>query len=105
MDTTTEFEISAGAAESFAVKVQRPDKEDNIRIERLAGAPTGPPPQEKRVFAPRREDKRADRGAHRTDKPRDERAPKPHGKPHGKIVNENGSGFVKEAGSKKKKRH
>ncbi len=38
MDTTTEFEISARAAESFAVKIRRPDKEDNIRIEALAGA-------------------------------------------------------------------
>ena len=35
MDTTTEFEISARAAESFAVKIRRPDKEDNIRIEAL----------------------------------------------------------------------
>jgi ATP-dependent RNA helicase DeaD len=39
LDTTTEFEISARVAESFAVKVQRPDKEDNIRIEALAAAP------------------------------------------------------------------
>ena len=39
MDTTTEFEISARAAESFAVKIRRPDKEDNIRIEAL---PEGP---------------------------------------------------------------
>ena len=39
LDTTTEFEISQRVAESFAVKVQRPDKEDNIRIEALAAAP------------------------------------------------------------------
>ena len=39
MDTTTEFEISARAAESFAVKIRRPDKEDNIRIEALKAAP------------------------------------------------------------------
>ena len=39
MDTTTEFEISARAAESFAVKIRRPDKEDNIRIEALDDAP------------------------------------------------------------------
>jgi ATP-dependent RNA helicase DeaD len=37
MDTTTEFEISARAAETFAVKIRRPDKEDNIRIAALAG--------------------------------------------------------------------
>ncbi len=39
MDTTSEFEISARAAESFAVKVRRPDKEDNIRIEAMKDAP------------------------------------------------------------------
>jgi ATP-dependent RNA helicase DeaD len=39
MDTTTEFEISKAVAESFAAKIRRPDKEDNIRIEPLAGAP------------------------------------------------------------------
>jgi ATP-dependent RNA helicase DeaD len=39
MDTTTEFEISARAAESFAVKIRRPDKEDNIRIEAMKDAP------------------------------------------------------------------
>jgi ATP-dependent RNA helicase DeaD len=58
MDTTTEFEISA-VADKFAVKIRRPDKEDNIRIEAL---PDGPQAAE--------------------------RAPKPHGKfeggkPHG----------------------
>jgi len=35
LDTTTEFEISERVAESFAVKIRRPDKEDNIRIEPL----------------------------------------------------------------------
>jgi ATP-dependent RNA helicase DeaD len=39
MDTTSEFEISGRAAESFAVKIRRPDKEDNIRIEALGDAP------------------------------------------------------------------
>ena len=38
-DTTTEFEISAQAAETFAAKIRRPDKEDNIRIEALGEAP------------------------------------------------------------------
>jgi ATP-dependent RNA helicase DeaD len=45
LDTTTEFEISARVAESFAVKVQRPDKEDNIRIEALAAAPRDSKPR------------------------------------------------------------
>ena len=39
MDTTSEFEISARAAKSFAVKIRRPDKEDNIRIEAMKDAP------------------------------------------------------------------
>ena len=66
MDTTTEFEISARAAESFAVKIRRPDKEDNIRIEALPEGPQAQPAAE-REAAPHR--------------PREERAPRPHGKP------------------------
>jgi ATP-dependent RNA helicase DeaD len=51
MDTTTEFEISANAAESFAALIKRPDKEDNIRIEAMGDAPSSqaerpsPPPR------------------------------------------------------------
>ena len=41
MDTTTEFEISERVAESFAAKIKRPDKEDNIHIEPLANGPEG----------------------------------------------------------------
>jgi ATP-dependent RNA helicase DeaD len=88
LETTTEFEISKQVAESFAVKIRRPDKEDNIRIEPLAGAPQSHAPQA-----------------------RDERGPKPHGK----VVSENGAGFAqesdfeqadfKQASFKKKKRH
>jgi ATP-dependent RNA helicase DeaD len=40
-DTSTEFEISASAAEDFALKIKRPDKEDNIRIEALLSGPQG----------------------------------------------------------------
>ena len=40
-DTTTEFEISAAAAENFAVSIKRPDKEDTIRIEALPNGPQG----------------------------------------------------------------
>ena len=47
MDTTSEFEISARAAESFAVKIRRPDKEDNIRIQALAGPSPGEEVREK----------------------------------------------------------
>jgi ATP-dependent RNA helicase DeaD len=105
MDTTTEFEISKEAAESFAIKIRRPDKEDNIRIEPMAGAPTGPPPREPRPDKPRREDKESGRGVRHNDRPREGKGPKQHGKPHGMIVNESGSGFAQETGSRKKKRH
>jgi ATP-dependent RNA helicase DeaD len=44
MDTTTEFEISERVAESFAVKIRRPDKEDNIRIDVLSDAPQAQAP-------------------------------------------------------------
>ncbi|MBH5402155.1 DEAD/DEAH box helicase [Bradyrhizobium sp. CNPSo 4010] len=39
MDTTTEFEISKRVADSFAARINRPDKEDSIRIEPMADAP------------------------------------------------------------------
>jgi ATP-dependent RNA helicase DeaD len=98
LDTTTEFEISERAADEFAIKVRRPDKEDNIRIEPLQGSPQAR--AERRSPAPWRETSEADRGAHRNDKPRDERAPKPHRKPHG----EGGPRFEEEAGFKKSRR-
>ena len=65
MDTTTEFEISARAADKFVGNLRRPDKEDNIRIEPLPEGPQGAPAAEKRPSARERE----------------ERAPRPHGKP------------------------
>jgi ATP-dependent RNA helicase DeaD len=61
MDTTTEFEISQRVADSFAVKIRRPDKEDSIRIEPMAAAPQGQGKEqgqahsEERSHAPRRE--------------------------------------------------
>jgi len=101
MDTTTEFEISKAAAESFAVKIRRPDKEDNIRIEPLADLPQAQGPSERRPHAPRRKGNETDHGARQNDKPRDERGPKQHGKPPG----EGGSRFDKEASYNRKKRH
>jgi ATP-dependent RNA helicase DeaD len=96
LDTTTEFEISDRVAESFAIKVRRPDKEDSIGIEPLAGAPTAP--SEQRPRAPRREGEKHDRGTDRSvgqdDKSRDERAPKQRGKSNG----EGGPGFGREPG-------
>jgi ATP-dependent RNA helicase DeaD len=96
-DTITEFEISERVAESFATKIKRPDKEDNIRIELLADAPASQPPPEKKWQAPRREDKAADRGPRHNDRPREDRDSKPHGKPH----RETGHRFDKESGPKK----
>jgi ATP-dependent RNA helicase DeaD len=75
LDTTTEFEISERAAESFAVKVQRPDKEDNIRIEPLGDDPQAQPSSENRAPAPK------------------------HGKPH----RESGPRFDGDASSRKKR--
>jgi ATP-dependent RNA helicase DeaD len=98
LETTTEVEISERAAELFAVKIRRPDKEDNIRIERLADAPQGQPASEKRLHTPRREAKETDRSAHQNDKSRDERGLKQHRKSH----SESGSRFDTQASSKKK---
>jgi ATP-dependent RNA helicase DeaD len=83
MDTTTEFEISSSAAESFALKIRRPDKEDNIRIEAMTEAPQGQGPQEKRSYPPRRESGAPDRGPRHRDGRAHEPASKPYGKPQG----------------------
>jgi len=100
MDTTTEFEISGRVAESFAAKIRRPDKEDNIRIEALRDVSQGQAPSEQRSHTPRREAKTADRSA-RHDESRGDKAPKQRAKSH----NESGSGFGREPGFANKKRH
>lgn len=76
-ETTTEFEIAERVLESFTAAMRRPDKEDNIRIEPLTGAPQNQAPAEKRAYAPRREDGDSDHRPRRND----ETAPKPRGKP------------------------
>ncbi len=97
MDTTTEFEISGRAAESFAVKIRRPDKEDNIRIEALPEGRQGEAAPEKRPHTPRREERTFDRDAGPGDRPREDRAPKAYAKPHGgKPGHEKAPGFDKE---------
>ncbi|MCP3409503.1 DEAD/DEAH box helicase [Bradyrhizobium sp. CCGB01] len=83
MDTTTEFEISERVAESFAVKVKRPDKEDSIRIEPMADAPQRQAPSEERFEAPRREARDSDHRERQGDRARDTGGFKPRGKPHG----------------------
>lgn len=76
LDTTTEFEISERVAASFAVKVRRPDKEDNIRIEPLADTPPTQVPSEKRSHSPWRETGDTDHRARRSDNSRDATEPK-----------------------------
>ncbi|MEO8320223.1 MAG: DEAD/DEAH box helicase, partial [Bradyrhizobium sp.] len=124
MDTTTEFEISGRAAESFAAMIKRPDKEDTIRIEALEGAPQRVAAPEKRAYAPRqdaprrdparREARAPDRGAAPNDFARDERPSerpfKPHGKPYSKPQgeksrSENAPAFDRKPDFKSKKRH
>jgi ATP-dependent RNA helicase DeaD len=100
LDTTTEFEISTRVAESFAVRVQRPDKEDNIRIEALAAAPQGQAASEKPVHAPRREGGETGRGPHQNDQFRSEKNPKQRGKPR----HQSEPGFGKPPAFKKNKR-
>jgi ATP-dependent RNA helicase DeaD len=118
MDTTTEFEISARVAESFAVKIKRPDKEDSIRIEAMADAPQVAVVPERPSHAPRRppRDEAAEfvRNALNLPSP-DERAPRPHGKPwdkphagkprSDKSRSESTPGFGKQESFKTKKRH
>jgi ATP-dependent RNA helicase DeaD len=98
MDTTTEFEISKEAAESFALKIKRPDKEDNIRIQLLEDGPQAQAPAE-RHHEPRREAKAPE--ARSYDRSRDERGPKSHGK----FNSEGKPGFDHKANFKKNKKH
>jgi ATP-dependent RNA helicase DeaD len=96
-DTTTEFEISERAAEKFAANVRRPDKEDNIRIEAMDGAPASPSASPKAWDGPKHKRKDDSRGGSHGDRPREERprderpredrpqedrGPKKFGKPH-----------------------
>jgi ATP-dependent RNA helicase DeaD len=75
MEDTTEFEISANAAESFAELVARPDKNDNIRIDRMDEAPQRRPENDR----PAREGARAKPPARRRE--RDAWGPKPDRQP------------------------
>ncbi|CCD91395.1 fragment of putative DEAD-box cold-shock protein, ATP-independent RNA helicase (part 2) [Bradyrhizobium sp. ORS 375] len=90
-DTTTEFEIAARVADTFAANIRRPDKEDTIRIEPLAAAPSGqgasdkPRPDKRpprREAEPRREAREtAYHPLHRDEPRRDKDAPS-RSRPH-----------------------
>lgn len=101
MDTTTEFEISERVAESFAVKIRRPDKEDSIRIEPMGDARQGQAHSEERSRAPRREGGDSDHRERRDDRARDAGGFKPRGKAHG----ERGPKFDHAPTFGQKKRH
>ncbi|TWB01557.1 DEAD/DEAH box helicase [Bradyrhizobium stylosanthis] len=119
MDTTTEFEISGRVAESFAAKIKRPDKEDNIRLEAMADAPQRQErqaPPDERSHAPRRErdesghrERRDDRPRERDDRPRESREFKPREdrefKSRGKMIGERSPGFGDAPSFGKKKKH
>jgi ATP-dependent RNA helicase DeaD len=120
MDTTTEFEISKGAADSFAAMIKRPDKEDNIRIEAMADGPPRQAPAESRARPTWRDGQASDHDAARSEKPRDGagRKPqgnarensqgsyqgKPQGKSYGKPRSESGATFDRGAGYEKRER-
>jgi ATP-dependent RNA helicase DeaD len=105
LDTTTEFEISARIAERFAAQIRRPDKEDSIRIEALAGAPSREPVRD--APAPKPFGKKAE-GADRAgfdkkpryDTKRRDRGEQAHA---GKPRHENGASAKPAFGKKKKK--
>jgi ATP-dependent RNA helicase DeaD len=101
LETTTEFEISDRVAGSFAVRIRRPDKEDNIRIEPLADTQSGQAPSEKRSHLPRRDADDTNHSARRSNNSRGATGPKQPGKPHG----ESGSKFGSEPGFGRKRKH
>lgn len=102
MDTTTEFEIAERVAASFSASIRRPDKEDTIRIEPMAGAARAEAPSGKRPPAPPRHE--AERSVPWTplrDDTREEAAPRHRGKPH----REGDSKFSGEPSFGKAKKH
>jgi ATP-dependent RNA helicase DeaD len=94
-DTTTEFEVSAEAAEDFAAKIKRPDKEDNIRLERLKDGPQRyvVPERSERTERPER------KPAYRGDARRDDRSEgkRGEGKPRGSYQGDNAGPSAKKA--------
>jgi ATP-dependent RNA helicase DeaD len=73
LDDFTEFEIAAEAAPDFSARLQRPDKDDNIRIEPLPRGPTrdAPPARDERPAKPKSRDfEERPRPKHKDFKPR-----------------------------------
>jgi ATP-dependent RNA helicase DeaD len=82
-ETSSEFEISGDAAEQFALFINRPDKEEHIRIEPLPDGPRAPEASERAVVAPAGESTERSGKARWKDRPPYNGGPKPHGKPPG----------------------
>jgi ATP-dependent RNA helicase DeaD len=80
-ESITEFEISAQAAEQFAIQIKRPDKEEHIGIEALPEGPRGEGPAEKGAERTASPGNAHDGGARRNDKPRYDKARKHQGEP------------------------
>ena len=109
-DANSEFEISAAAAEKFVVMIKRPDKEDNIRIERLPNGPEGAiassrPRPEDRDYSPKRKPTYKEKSW--DDKPRYDAkpaGPKKEKAPYvSKAKRDGGDNFAKPAFGKKSK--
>jgi ATP-dependent RNA helicase DeaD len=107
-ETTTEFEISAPAAEAFAARIKRPDKDDNIVIEAVPGGSQGHAPADQ--GARNQVSKDLDSRPRHKDKPRPDNGPKHHGRPRGeagpsgKPESETGRGQDDKSGYKGKHR-
>ena len=99
-DTVTEFEISATAAESFASKVQAPDKDEHVRIEALPDGPRGEAVT-KPADKPENPGHPHEGGARRDDKPRYDKARKHHDE----RFRERAAKFEKKPGFDKKRPH
>ena len=75
--SSTEFQISANAVDTFAASIKRPDKEDNIRIEMLPNGPQGETGTfEKRPRKPARDDSDFSAKPRREEKPRYDNKPR-----------------------------
>jgi ATP-dependent RNA helicase DeaD len=103
-DTTTEFEIAERVMDTFAANIRRPDKEDNIRIEPLAGAPSGQARPDKAGPDKRPHRREADEADHRPPRHDDRRA-EPGSKQRSKPHRDGPTKFGSEPAFGKKKKH
>lgn len=110
--THTEFEISGQTADQFSANINRPDKEQNIRIEALPAGPQGEAPSEQHADRAasdgqayegkpsHKPNRRPDHKPHRSDEPHHEQRHKRHGEASGGLPRS-----ATMPGSDKKRRH